>query len=126
MTGRGRPRTRFIDHVGRKILLIDFSGIEDAQTALDAISEARAVVAAQPADGSLLTLTSVDGAYFDSGVLKAIRELAEHNRPYVRAGAVVGLTGLMKVVYNTLVHLTGRNIKPFESLEAAKTFLVAQ
>jgi hypothetical protein len=120
------PRTRFIEHAGRKILLLDFSHIPDTQTALDAIAEARAMVARQAPDESLLTLTHVTGAHFDSGVLKAIRELAEHNRPYVRAAAVVGLSGLMKVVFNTMVHLTGRNLRAFESLEAAKAYLVQQ
>jgi len=120
------PRTRFIEHAGRKILLLDFTRIADTQTALDAIAEARAVVARQQPDGSLLTLTHVEGAHFDSGVLKAIRELAEHNRPYVRAAAVVGLSGLTKVVFNTMVHLTGRNLRAFEDLDAAKAYLVQQ
>ncbi|MEO8226912.1 MAG: hypothetical protein ABI637_05740 [Gemmatimonadota bacterium] len=120
------PRTQFIQHAGRKIVLIDFSRIVDAETALAAIGEARRFIAQQPADGSLLTLTNVQGSHFDSGVLKAIRELAEHNRAYVHAGAVVGLSGLMKVVYNTLVNLTGRNIMPFDDLDAAKAYLAAQ
>lgn len=120
------PRTRFIEHAGRKILLLDFSGIADPQAAYDAISEARDIVARNAPDGSLLTLTLVKDSHFDSGVLKAIRELAEHNKPYVRAGAVVGLAGLMKVVFNTLIHLTGRNIKSFDDADAAKAYLVAQ
>ena len=120
------PRTRFIEHHGRKILLLDFSSIGDPQLALDAIAEARAIVARQQPDGSLLTLTNVTDSHFDSGVLKAIRVLVEHNRPYVRAGAVVGLSGLMKVVYNTLVHLTGRNLRSFDDLESAKAYLTQQ
>jgi hypothetical protein len=119
-------RTRFIELAGCRILLLDFSGISEPQQALDAIAEARAVVAQQRPDGSLLTLTDVAGSHFDSGVLKAIRELAEHNRPYVRAGAVVGLTGLMRVVYNTLIHLTGRNLRSFDDLESAREYLIQQ
>jgi hypothetical protein len=120
------PRTRFIEHAGRKLLLLDFSGITDPEGAYDAIAEARSIIARNPPDGSLLTLTLVKDSHFDSGVLKAIRELAEHNKPYVRAGAVVGLAGLMKVVFNTLIHLTGRNIKSFDDVESAKTYLLAQ
>ncbi len=120
------PRTRFIEHAGRKILLLDFSNITDPQLALDAIAEARATVARQQPDESLLTLTDVTGSRFDSGVLKAIRELAEHNRPYVRAGAVVGLDGLLKVVYNTLVLLTGRDLRSFDDAASAKAYLLQQ
>ena len=119
-------RISFIEHRGRRILRLDYSGIADPREALAAIAESRRVVAAEPKTGSLLTLTLVGGAHFDSGVLKAIREMVEHNRPHVRAAAVVGLNGLMRVVYNTMVQLTGRNIKAFEDEEAARSYLVAQ
>jgi hypothetical protein len=119
-------RIRFIDHRGTRILLLDYSRISDPREALATIAESRRIVAAEPKDASLLTLTLVTGSHFDSGVLKAIREMVEHNKPHVRAAAVVGLNGLMRVVYNTLVHLTGRNIKAFEDEEAARSYLVAQ
>ncbi len=118
-------RTSFIEYGGRQILLLDFSNVADSQAALAAIAEAREFIARQPPD-SLLTLTHVTGSHFDSGVLKAIREMVEQNRPNVRAGAVVGLAGLMKVVFNTLLHLTGRNIKAFDDLDAAKEYLIHQ
>lgn len=117
-------RTYFIEHRGVRILLLDFSNVMDGQQALGIIAEARNVVAAQ-ARGSLLTLTNVAGSHFDSTVVTALRELAEHNRPYVRAGAVVGLTGLMRVVFTTLVHLTGRNIRPFDNPDDAKEYLAS-
>ncbi len=117
-------RTRFIEFEGRKILMLDFSGISDPSSAIEAVSEARALVGRQQPDGSLLTLTNVTGSHFDSGVLKAIRELVEHNKPYVRAGAVVGLAGLMKVVFNTLMHLTGRQLKSFDDMDDAKAYLI--
>ena len=54
-----------------------------------------------------------------------IRELAEHNRPYVRAGAVVDWP-VLKVVYNTLVLLTGRNLRSFDDAASAKAYLLQQ
>jgi HEAT repeat protein len=119
------PRTRFIEHQGVPILYLDFSRISEPATALEAIAEARTVVA-QQAPESVRTLTDVTESHFDTTIVKALRELVEHNRPYVKAGAVVGLSGLMRVVYSTLVHLTGRNLRAFDDLEAAKTYLAAQ
>jgi hypothetical protein len=49
------PRARFIEHKGRKVLFIDFSGIRARSTAFHAIDEVRALVATQP-ERSLLTL----------------------------------------------------------------------
>jgi hypothetical protein len=41
-------------------------------------------------------------------------------------GAVVGLSGLQKVVYTTVMRFSKRNIPVFTDLEAAKEFLVIQ
>lgn len=117
------PRTQFIEHRGQRILLLDFSHLETTPDALAAIAEAKRVVAAQPKQGNLLTLTHVTGSHFDTEVVKALRDLVEHNKPWVRAGAVVGLSGLMRVVFTTLIHLTGRNLKAFDDLESAKSYL---
>lgn len=117
-------RTHFIEHRGVRILLLDFSHVMDEQLALGAIAEAKAVVADQE-HGSVLTLTNVEGSHFDSTVVTALRDLAEHNRPFVRAAAVVGLSGLMRVVFTTLIHLTGRNIRAFDGIDEAKDYLAA-
>lgn len=117
-------RTRFIEHRGVPILLLDFSSVMNEQAALAAIAEAKAAVGGQPRD-SLLTLTNVAGSHFDSTVVAALRDLVEHNRPFVRASAVVGLTGLMRVVFTTMVHLTGRNIRAFDQLDEAKEYLAS-
>lgn len=119
-------RTSFIEHKGTQIVLLDFSGLTDLRATHEAIDEAKRFIAQQPRRGDLLTLTNVTGSHFDTDVVKRLRELAEHNRPYVKAGAVVGLTGLMRVVYTTLVHLTGRNLRAFDSIDEAKDYLVTQ
>ncbi|HEU4698833.1 MAG TPA: hypothetical protein VFS40_06625 [Gemmatimonadales bacterium] len=116
-------RTNTIEHQGKQIVYLDFTGVTDPGAAIAAIAEAKAWFARQPKRQELLTLTNVSGSHFDTHVVKAMRELAEHNRPYVRGGAVVGLSGLMRVVYTTLLHLTGRNIKAFDSVEEAKDYL---
>lgn len=119
-------RTHFIEHGGRRIVLLDLTGLTNPAETLAAIDEAKAFIAQQPKEGQLLTLTHVRGSQFDTQVVQALRGLVEHNKPYVRAGAVVGLSGLMRVVYSTLVHLTGRNLRAFDDLEAAKEYLAAQ
>ncbi len=63
---------------------------------------------------------------FNPEIVRAITALAEANKPYVRAGAVVGLSGLMKVVYATVLRVTGRNLKPFDDLGRGKDWLATQ
>lgn len=118
-------RTRFIDHQGIEILLIDFSGIEEPQPALDAIAEAKEFIRKQPRQ-SLLTLTNVRGSKFNHEVAQAVWDLVKHDKPYVRAGAVVGLEeGRQQKLYDLITHMTRRKLELFDEMEEAKNWLVS-
>jgi hypothetical protein len=115
---------RFIEHKGCQILLIDFSECQPAEF-LERIRYARSVIGRQP-QGTVRTLTVVTKARFNSQVSDAIKEYTAHNKPYVRAAAVVGLSGLQEIVYNVIIKLTGRKIATFSDLLPAKEFLASQ
>jgi hypothetical protein len=115
---------RFIEHKGCPILLIDFQGCEPPAF-LERIRYARSVIGRQPF-GSTRTLTLVTKARFNNQVSEAIKEYTAHNKPYVRAAAVVGLSGLQEIVYNVIIKLTGRNLATFSDIAAAKDFLASQ
>ena len=117
-------RVRFIEYKERQILLFDFSGITDEVTALEAIEEGPAFVAGLEADGSLLTLTDVTDSTSTSAIAKALYRLAKHNKPYVKAGAVVGVSGLEKSVFLLVSNLARRSFKVFDDRDAAQEWLV--
>jgi hypothetical protein len=118
-------RTNFIEHRGVRIAHLNFAQVASADVALAAIEEAGQVVQAEPFR-SVRTLTDVTGSRFNGAVLEAIKRLAATNRPYVLAGAIVGLSGLQKVVYTTVMKFSKRNIPVFDDVEAAMDWLVAQ
>jgi hypothetical protein len=115
---------RFIEHKGCSILMIDFQGCQPAEF-LERIRYARSVIGRQPL-GSTRTLTNVTKARFNNQVSEAMKEYTAHNKPYVRAAAVVGLSGLQEIVYNVIIKLTGRNIATFSDIAVAKDFLANQ
>lgn len=117
--------TTFIEHKGVRLAFLDFANVQTTEEALAAIEEAGRLVQAQPFR-SVRTLTYVAGSRFNGEVLEAIKRLAVNNRPYVIAGAVVGLSGLQKVVYTTVMRFSKRSIPAFSDLEAAKEFLITQ
>ena len=86
-------RTSFIEHKGVRIAFLDFANVQSPDEALVAIEEAGRIVQAEPFR-SVRTLTHVSGSRFNGEVLEAVKRLAVNNRPYVIAGAVVGLSGL--------------------------------
>lgn len=119
-------RARFIEHQGRQLLQLDFSHVEDVGESLRVIREARDFIDRLPKVRSLLTLTFVEGSHFDNQVVESLKEFAAHNRPWVIAGAVVGLSPLQKVITRIINTFTGRRLAAFDSVEEAKNWLVRQ
>ena len=48
------------------------------------------------------------------------------NKSYIKASAIVGITGLKQIVFNGLMRITGRDIKSFSTIEQAKSWLISQ
>ncbi len=119
-------RTRFIEHQGSRVLLFDYAGIRDTAEAKREIAESVRVVATQRPEKSLLVMTDVTDARYDSEVVQALKQLAAHNTPYVKASAVVGVRGLQKVVYQAVVWFSKRNLQLFDTREAALAWLAQQ
>src|SRR5262245_19076354 len=115
-------QTGFIDHNGTRILFIDFSNCTPQQI-LDRIEETKPMIQTQP-EASLLTLTYVQNARFDRRVTQSLKEYTKGNKPFVRAAAVVGLSGLMEIILQAIVMFTRRQFAVFDSVEDAKEWLV--
>jgi hypothetical protein len=118
-------RTRFIEHRGKRILLLDYAGVRDPQESLREIEHSKEVVARHPPD-SLLVMTVVRDARYNQAVVQAMKELASHNKPYVKASAVVGMSGLHRIVYQAVLLFSRRNIQTFDDEAQALDWLAAQ
>lgn len=118
-------RIAFIEHQGHRILQVDFSGLRRHEDALPVFEEVRALVETQPL-GSVLSLTDVSGSAFDPQIIEALKDLAVHNRPYVRAAAVTGAAGVLQVALAIVNQFSDRKIASFTDVERAKEWLVQQ
>jgi len=117
-------RVKYIYHSGRQILFLDFSScnVRDYPSIID---EAGRVIREEP-PASVLTLTDVTGAQYNLEITQALKEFVKSNKPYVKAGAVVGLDPLKKIIYNGVMHFSGRNLVAFDDIEKAKDWLAGQ
>jgi hypothetical protein len=106
-------KVEFIIHNGVELLHLDFVNGSSSELKA-AIKEATGIIAAKP-ENSVLTLTDVTGAELNAETKDAIKSFAAHNKPYVRAGAVVGVDGFKQVIFNFVVHFTKRNLKAFDN-----------
>jgi len=119
------PRCRFVEHKGKPILFHDLSNILDPKDGFPVVAQSKAIMVEQPA-ASVLTLTYVANSRFNKEIVDALTDLVKHNKRYVKAGAIVGLSGLQKVIYVTLTQLSGRRLPTFATVEEAKDWLVSQ
>lgn len=117
-------RLEFFTYQGKQMLLIDFSHLQ-ATEVLALITEAKQVVAQQPQQ-SLLTLTDVTQIGFNKEVIAALQEYALHNKPYVKAAAIVGITELLKNVEESIQKASARQLKNFATREEAQAWLRQQ
>lgn len=86
------------------------------------IAECIQHVRTQP-EKSVLTLTIAGGSSFSGETITKFKELARDNTPYVKAGAIVGITGLYKVVFSAVAMFSKQRFYLFETVEEAMDFL---
>ena len=118
-------RYGFIDYKGKQILYIDHTGLNED----DLIENMRK--ATQFMNNchkkELLMLTNFTDTY---GTEKVMQELkgkdSVESMKITKKVAVVGVTGIKKIFLNAYNVLTGKNVRAFDTLEAAKDYLVAE
>jgi hypothetical protein len=116
-------RIRFVTHKGKQILLTDFSNC----SAVEVEKIARAVpeyVTSQPR-GSVLLLTDFTKASFDAEAMRALKEAAVFDKPYIKKSAWVGAENLPQNFEQNLKNFSRRQFTIFKSREEALNWLIA-
>ncbi|MCL1908973.1 MAG: hypothetical protein FWG12_06355 [Holophagaceae bacterium] len=111
---------------GKKFLYLDLSNFCEADEYKQLIGESLPVIKKYP-KSSLYTVTNIEGVRFDSEVKKSIAQWMEHNKPYVKYGAVCGVDGVKKIMLNAIFALSGRkNMHTVTSKQEALDWLLKQ
>lgn len=111
-------RTQFRLHDGVRICHLDFTNVADEGEALEAIAEAKRIIAAEPPN-SVYTITDVTGSRATPRLRAALQDLTSHNKKYVVYGAVIGVTSIQRAVLRGIIVLTGRRLVAAESMASA-------
>ena len=117
-------RLRLLTHKGKEIIFLDFSNCH-VDEVFKVIELAEKIIRVQQ-HNTVLTLSDVTDTRYNRDVIRALKEFANENKPFVRAGAVIGIDGLKKVVYDAVMKFSGRNLPAFDDVEKAKDWLVEQ
>lgn len=119
---QGADRIRFVDHDRKRILLVDLSECS-AREAEETVRRVPDVVTAEPR-GSVLILTDFKGSSFDSAALRAIKEAAVFDKPFVKKSALVGTLSLPREFHDDIEKFSRRDFAIFGTREEALRWLV--
>jgi len=115
-------KVKFITHKNKNILFIDLSNCSE-EHALQTIEKSRNIIKKQP-EHSVLALTDIrnDGMFIPD-LFQAMKGFTKHNKPYIKASAVIASGELLKLFVDTISKLSDRSFFVFKDAEKAKDWL---
>jgi hypothetical protein len=118
-------RGQFVEHKGKQILIADYSEMTKPAEVVEALMRVQDIIERQP-PGSVRYLIDVTGTRFNTEVARTLKDLASRSKPFFRANAIVGLTGVQQVLYRTIAPLLGQRMPAFASRQDAMDWLAEQ
>lgn len=117
-------RIQWIEHKGKKIIYLDYKNLnsrnkEEFIKVLDAAKEF-----VLSAGNNILLLVDIRNSFGDRDIVNRMKQDGKEEKPYIKKEAVVGITGVKEVLLKAINLFTNLGIKPFNSLEEAKDWLV--
>jgi hypothetical protein len=108
----------------QKVVLIDLCNAELPEL-VRVVQLAKEMIQAQPPE-SVMTLTDVTGAQATPAATRVLKEFVAGNRPFVKAAALVGVSGVMKSIYAAVMIFSNRKIPVFQDREKALQWLLTR
>jgi hypothetical protein len=118
-------RVSWIEYKGKRILYEDFSGLQNPEDIYRVTDTSTALICKEP-EASVLLLTDVTGARYNSSIIRRLEENSKLTTPYMRAYVIVGVKGLAMVVLEGFKVFTGLDVKLCDTREEGKEWLVQQ
>ena len=116
-------RISFVTHRGVRILLVDYSGMEEVPQLLRIAHQASRLLEKE-APESVLTLVDLSGTRYSLRLVRSLGDLAVTNAPFVLARAVVGLPSFVAPVVREVARFSGSPTEMFENCERAMDWLM--
>jgi len=117
-------RIRFIEHRGKRILLLDFSHANAHEMQL--LLEYVRITVAQHGHESIVTLGDYTGATVDHAVAMKIKEVLTLDRPFVKKSAWVGTESIPHAFMESFHNFSQRQFATFKTREEAMDYLVGE
>ena len=93
---------------GRDFMYIDFSGFkknDDFSALIEIVKEKMLKYEAN----SVYTVTNIEDIMFNTGTMEILGSYMLYNKPYVKNGAVIGMSSMKKLMLNGLIESSRRD-----------------
>jgi tartrate dehydratase beta subunit/fumarate hydratase class I family protein len=111
-------------HRTKRIVETDFGGCKPGEFG-PVIAQAVKVITASP-PASVLALTNFENVRFDPSTVVEMQRFLSAVQPHLKANALVGITGMKKVVFGGIKPLYKIPVELFDGAAAARDWLVAR
>lgn len=98
------PSLKWVLHNGKRILYADIAS-QKTEELLDIVARLKVEIEKEP-PGSVLSICQVKGGKTNSEINAALKDFIKYIDPYIKMIVVVGLEGLQKILYNSILMLT--------------------
>ena len=116
-------RVRFITHENKNILFIDLSNCSK-EHAFQVLEKSKGIIKEQPKN-SVLALADINNEHlYIPDLFLALQEFVKHNKPYIKASAIIASEERLKLFIDTLSYSSNRKFSVFDDIEKAKDWLV--
>jgi hypothetical protein len=114
----------WITHAGKKIIYTDFRGCQSETEMVALFDKAVQEVLASP--DLVLTMNNFDGVSVSPRFVRYLESRGATYKHKVRAKAVLGVTGMKKILINTYSVLTGIDARAFDTEADALAYLTSK
>jgi hypothetical protein len=115
-------KANFISHKSKRILYVDYRGLNTSEMLDQLEYESNLILKeAEP----VLYLANFENTVVASDFMNRANELGKKTEKKTAKSAVVGVSGMKKVLMNTYSLFTGSKMKAFNTEEEAKDYLTA-
>ncbi len=115
---------RFVNYKGKQIGIVDF-GYTTPEEAIAVMVEGQAQIRKLPPKSALI-LTDATHAVYSRDSAAALKAFSRGNTPYIKASAVVGVEGVLFILMQAVIRVTGRHYHVCKTRAEAMEWLISQ
>jgi hypothetical protein len=125
--GSGMSEVKFVEHQGKRILLMDFAGVTNMELLSSLVDESILLVKTVNTPHSVLALIDLSNTRINRALMASLKRLSRNNGPYIRAITFIGMPLVARTLLSIMLRVTKRrNHKVIPDRNQAYDWLVRQ